>query len=74
MNNGALIDRVVRIDHLRGGEAEERIDRNEDDADGIIMNGAPPLEVMICSDEERGSNVSFPKRGEGTIIGLMNKR
>ena len=72
MNDGALINGVVKIDHLRSREAEEGIDGNEDDADGIIMNGAPPLEVMIRCDEKGGSDVSFPKGGKGTVIGLVN--
>ena len=72
MNNGALIDGMVRIDHLRGGEAEERIDGDEDNANRVTMNGTPPLKVMICSDEEGGSDISFPKGGEGSIVGLMD--
>ena len=72
MNDGALIDGVVRIYHLRGGEAEERIDGDEDNANRITMNGTPPLKVMICSDEEGGSDISFPKGGERAIVGLMD--
>ena len=72
MDDGALINGVIRVDHLRGGELEEGIYGNEDNANGITMNGTSPLEVMIRSDEEGGSNVSFPKRGEGTVIGLMD--
>ena len=73
MYDGALIDGVVRIDYLRGSEPKERVDGNEYDADWITMNGTPPLKVMIRSDEEGGSNISFPKRRKGAIIGLMNQ-
>ena len=72
MDDGALIDRVVRIDHLRRGKPEEGIDGNEHDADGVAMNGAPPLKVMVCSDEEGRSDISFPKGREGSIIGLVD--
>ena len=72
MNDGALIDRVVRIDDLWGRKSEEGIDGNEDDADGVIMNGTPPLKMVISANEEGGSDVSFPKRREGTIVGLMD--
>ena len=61
MNDGALIDRVVRIYDLGGGESKEGINRDEDDADGITMNRAPPLKVVICADEEGGSDISFPE-------------
>ena len=73
MDDGALINGVIRIYYLRGGEAKERIDGDENNADGILMNGAPPLKMMIRSDEEGGSDISFPERGEGTIIGLMDE-
>ena len=72
MYDGALIDRVIRIYHLRGGEAEEGIDGNENNANGITMNGTPPLEVMIRSDEEGGPGISFPKGGKRTVVGLMD--
>ena len=72
MNNGALIDGVVRIYYLRGGEAEEGINRDENNANGITVNGASPLEVMIRSDKERRSDISFPKGREGAIVGLMD--
>ena len=72
MNDGALIDRMIRIDDLRGGKPEEGIDGNKDDTNGITVNGTSPLKVMICSDEEGRSNVSFPKRGERTVVGLMD--
>ena len=61
MDDGTLIDRVVRIDDLWGGEPEEGVDGDEDDANRITMNGTPPLKVMICTDKERRSNISFPK-------------
>ena len=73
MNHGALIDGVVRVYYLRGGEAEEGIDGNENHANRITMNGTSPLKVMICSDEEGGSDISFPKGREGAIVGLMNE-
>ena len=72
MNDGALIDGVIRVYYLRGGEAEERIDGNENDANGVTMNGTPPLKVMIRSNEEGGSDISFPKGREGAVIGLMD--
>ena len=72
MNNGALINGMVRIDDLWSRELKERVDGNKDYADGIIVNGTSPLKVVICGDGERGSDVAFPKRGEGTIVGLMD--
>ena len=72
MNDGALIDRMVRIDYLRGGEAEERIDGDENDANRVTMNGTSPLKVMICTKGEGRSDESFPERGEGAVIGLMD--
>ena len=72
MDDGALINGVIRIYHLRGGKAEERIDGNEDNANRITMNGTSPLKVMICSDEERGSNISLPEGRKGAVIGLMD--
>ena len=72
MNNGTLIDGVVRIDDLWSREAEERIDRNKDNTDWIIMNGTSPLKIMICSEGERRTNKSFPKRREGAIVRLVN--
>ena len=50
MYDGALINGVVRVDHLGGGEAKEGIDGNEDNANGIFVNGTPPLKVMIGGD------------------------
>ena len=47
VNNGALINGVVRIDDLWSGETEERIDGNKNDADRIIMNGTSPLKIMV---------------------------
>ena len=72
MYDGALIDGVVRVYHLRGGEAEEGVDGDEDNANRITMNGTPPLKVMIRSDEKRGSDISFPEGGKGTIVGLVD--
>ena len=72
MYDGALIDGVVRVDYLGGGESEEGIDGNENNANGITMNGTSPLKVMIGAEKKGGSNISFPEGGEGTIIGLMN--
>ena len=72
MYDGALIDGVVRIDDLRSGKAEERVNGNENDADGVVMNGASPLKIMICGEGERGSDEPFPKRGEGAVIWLMD--
>ena len=73
MDDGALIDGVVRIDNLRGGESKKGIDRDENDADGVTVNRASPLKVMICADEEGGSDMSFPEGREGAVVGLMNK-
>ena len=72
MDDGALINGVIRVDYLRRGEAEEGINGNEYDTNRITMNGTPPLKVMICSDEEGRLNISFPKGREGSIIGLVN--
>ena len=72
MYDGALIDGVVRVYYLRGGEAEERVDGNENNANRITMNGTPPLKVMIRCDEEGGPDISFPKGREGTVVGLMD--
>ena len=73
MDDGALINGVIRIYHLGGGEAEKGIDRDEDNANGILMNGTSPLKVMIRSDEEWGSDISFPEGGEGAIVRLMDE-
>ena len=70
--DGTLIDGVVRIYDLWGGESEEGIDGNEDDANGITVNGTSPLKVMISAKEKGGSNIPFPEGGKGTIVGLMN--
>ena len=61
MNDGALIDGVIRVYYLRRGESEEGIDGDENDADGIIMNGTSPLKIMISCDGEGWSDVSFPE-------------
>ena len=74
MHDGALIDGVVRIDDLRGRESIEGINRDEDDADGVTVNRAPPLEMVICADKEGGSSVSFPEGRKGSIEGLVNER
>ena len=36
------------------------------------MNGASPLKVMVCADEEGWSNISFPKGREGSVIRLVD--
>ena len=72
MDDGALIDGVVRIDDLRSRKAKKGVDGNEDDADGIIMNGTSPLKVMVCSEREGRTNEPFPKRREGLVVGLMD--
>ena len=72
MNDWALKDGMVRIDDLRSGESKKGIDGDEYDADGVTMNGASPLKVMISAEEERRSGVSFPKGREGAIVGLVN--
>ena len=73
MDDGALINGVIRVYHLRGGEAKKGVDRNENDADGILVNGTSPLKMVIRSDEEGGSDISFPEGGEGSIIRLMDE-
>ena len=73
MYYGALIDGVVRIDDLRGGESKEGIDRDEYDANRVTVTGASPLEVVICTDEERGANISFPEGRERSVVGLVNE-
>ena len=72
MDDGALIDGVIRINHLRGGKTKEGIDGYEDDANGVAVNGTPPLKVMVCADEEGRANISFPKGRKGAVVGLMN--
>ena len=72
MDDGALIDGVIRVYHLRGGEAKEGVNGDEDNADRITMNGTSPLKVMVCSDKKGRSNVSFPEGGKGAIVGLMD--
>ena len=74
MDDGALINGVIRVYHLGGGETKKGVDRDEDNANGILMNGAPPLKMMIRSDEEWGSDISFPEGREGTIERLVNER
>ena len=73
MDDGALIDGVVRINDLGAREAEEGIDGNKNDTDGIIVNGASPLKIMICSKGEGRMNKSFPKGREGAIIRLVDQ-
>ena len=72
MNDGALIDGVIRINHLRGGKTEEGIDRYEDNANRVTMNGTSPLKVMIGANEEGRTNIPFPKRREGAVVGLVD--
>ena len=72
MNDGALINGVIRVYDLRSGEAEKGINGDEDDADGVIMNGASPLKIMVCGNGKGGSNISFPERRKWAIIGLVN--
>ena len=72
MNDGALIDGVVRIDDLWSRKPEEGVDRYKNDTNRITMNGASPLKVVIGADEKGRSDVSFPKRGEGSVVGLMD--
>ena len=50
MDDGALIDGVVRVDYLGGGEPKQGVDRDEYDANGIGMNGTPPLKMMVCAN------------------------
>ena len=71
MNDGALINGVIRIDHLRTREAKEGIDEDENDTDGVIMNGASPLKIMIHGEGKGGSDVSFPEGRERSVVGLM---
>ena len=71
MYDGALIDGVVRVDYLRGGESKQGIDGDENDTDGVIMNGASPLKIMIHGEGKGGSDVSFPEGRERSVVGLM---
>ena len=48
--DGALIDGVIRVDYLGGREVKEGVDGNEDDANGVRMNGASPLKVVVCGN------------------------
>ena len=73
MYDGALIDGVVRVDYLWAGKVKKGIDGDENDADGVVMDGTPPLKVMVSGYGERGVNVSFPEGRERSIIGLMDK-
>ena len=47
MNDGALINGVIRVYDLRSGEVEKGINGDEDDANGIVVNRASPLKVVI---------------------------
>ena len=73
MNDGALIDGVVRIDYLRPRKSEEGINGDEDDTDRIVMNGASPLKVVVGGDGKGSLNESFPEGREGSIIGLVDE-
>ena len=70
--DGALIKGMVRVDNLRSGEAEKRVDGNEDYADGVVVNGTSPLKVMVCGGEKRGADGPFPKGRKGSVIGLVD--
>ena len=72
VNDRALINGMVRIDDLRPRESVKGIDGNEDYADRIIVNGTPPLKIVICCEGERRTDESFPKRREGSVVGLMD--
>ena len=72
MYDGALIDGVIRIDHLGRGESEEGVDGDENDANRIAVNGTSPLKVMVGADEKGGSNISFPERRKGSVVGLVD--
>ena len=49
MNDWALINGVIRINHLQGGKAKERVDGDECNADGILVSRAPPLKIVVCA-------------------------
>ena len=72
MDDGALIHGMVRVNYLRAGESEEGVGGNEYDANGIVVNGTPPLVVMVCGDGEGRLNESFPEGRERSIIRLVN--
>ena len=73
MYDGALIDGVIRIYDLGGGESKEGINRNENNTDRVTVNGTPPLKVMVCADKEGGSDISFPEGRKGSVVGLMDE-
>ena len=73
VNNWALIDGMVRVYYLWSRESKKGIDGYEDNADGIIVNGTSPLEIVICCNRKGGSDITFPERREGSIIGLMDE-
>ena len=49
MYDGALVDGVIRIYHLGGGETEEGVDGDKNHTDGVVMNRASPLKVVVSS-------------------------
>ena len=59
MDDWALVNGVVRVDYLRCREVKKGIDGDEDNADGIFVNRASPLKVVVSSQQEWGSDVSF---------------
>ena len=72
MNDGALIDGVVRVDDLWTGEVEEGINGDKNNTNGVVMDRASPLKIVVSHYREGGSNVSLPEGREGSIVGLVN--
>ena len=73
MYDGALIDGVVRIDYLRAGEAKEGVGGNEHNTNGVVMDRASPLKIVIGCYREGGSDISFPEGGKGSIVRLVDE-
>ena len=51
----------------------EGIDGEENDASRVEVTSASPLKVMFSSVEEGRTDETFPKCGEGSVIGLVDK-
>ena len=50
MDDGALINGMIRINHLGGGEPEQRVNGDEYHTNGVGVNRTPPLKVVVGSD------------------------
>jgi len=63
---------MISDDHSRGGKLIEGVDGEVDGSKGVLMGMMSPLEEMITSEKEGGTNVSLIKGREGTIVGTMD--